>query len=49
MPEQAATLIITIRDPRRNPNVYREMIQEIDKLNWLTQDLAVRSKTRIKT
>jgi serine protease AprX len=46
--EQAATLVITVRDPLRMANVYEEMVKEIDNLKWLTQDLVVRSRSRIR-
>jgi len=45
-PDQDVALFITIRDPNGVAAVYDELVQEMSKLHWITQDLPIRSRQR---
>jgi hypothetical protein len=45
-PDQNVALFITIRDPEGTAKVYNEMVQEMTRLNWITQNLSTRAQQR---
>lgn len=46
--QQDVVVVVTVRDPEGRIPVYDRVVQSMNRLGWVTQDLRVRSRTRIK-
>lgn len=46
--QQDVVVVVTVRDPDGRTPVYDRVVQSMNRLGWVTQDLRVRSRTRIK-
>lgn len=46
--KQDVYLIFTVRDPHKSPEVYNQMVREMQRLGWQTSDLNLRSRARYR-
>ena len=45
---QPVALIVTIRDPEGNLPVYDEVVAMMSRSGWVTQNLPVKARTRVR-